>query len=131
MPVASRVEFPRRERPRSAHVASYDAAAVMLEARADKVCETVLRGVGTAQGIRITREDAGARLVQSTNGEQISGINVSPLGDNLTHMMISSAHTGSQPDASALVRNAVLRVCRDMNVACDPGQTLGPPAGPR
>ena len=48
-------------------------------------------------------------------------------------MMISSAHTGSQPDASALVLNAVLRVCKDMSVECSQaqGQTLGRPAAPR
>jgi hypothetical protein len=114
-----------------ANGANYDSAAVMLEAPADKVYEAVLRGVGNAQGIRITRTDAGARLVQFTNGEQIAGIKVSPLGDNLTHMMISSAHTGSQPDASALVLNAVLRVCKDMSVECDSGQTPGRPVAPR
>lgn len=105
-----------------ANGANYDSAAVMLEAPADKVYEAVLRGVGSAQGMRITRTDAGARLVQFTNGEQIAGIKVSPLGDNLAHMMISSAHTGSQPDASALVLNAVLRVCKDMSVECSQAQ---------
>ena len=61
-----------------ANGANYDSAAVMLEAPADKVYAAVLRGVGSAQGIRITRKDAGARLVQFTNGEQIAGIKVSP-----------------------------------------------------
>jgi hypothetical protein len=98
--------------------ANYDSAAVMLEAPPDKVYAAVLHGMGNAQGIRITREDAAERLVQFTNGQQIAGIKVSPLGDNLTHMMISSAHTGNQPDASALVLNAVLRVCKDMSVEC-------------
>jgi len=37
-------------------------------------------------------------------------------------MMISSAHTGNQPDAAALVLNAVLRVCKDMNVECSQAQ---------
>jgi hypothetical protein len=32
--------------------------------------------------------------------------------------MISSAHTGNQPNAAAMVMNAVLRVCKDMNVEC-------------
>ncbi len=112
-----RVEQMSQQSPQ-ANGANYDAAAVMLEAPADKVYAAVLRGVGNAQGMRITREDAGERLVQFTNGNQIAGIKVSPLGDALSHMMISSAHTGSQPDAAALVMNAVLRVCKDMNVEC-------------
>ena len=67
----------------------------MLEAPADKVYAAVLRGVGNAQGMRIMRgEDAGERLVQFTNGNQIAGIKVSPLGDALSHMMISSRAYG-------------------------------------
>ncbi len=114
-----RVEQMSQQSPGSG--ASYDTAAVMLEAPADRVYAAVLRGVGNAQGIRITREDASRRLVEFTNGAQIAGIVVNPLGDALTHMMITSAHTGSQPDAAALVLNAVLRVCRDMNVECSQG----------
>lgn len=103
---------------------SYDSAALMLEAPADRVYAAVVRGVrgAEAKGIRITREDAAAMLVQFTNGEQIAGIKVTMLGDNLTHMLVSSAHTGSQPNAAALVMDSVQRVCRDMNVECSPTQ---------
>ena len=103
--------------------ANYDSAAVMLDAPAPKVYAAVLRGLqNNTQGITITRDDASAMLVQFTNGQQIAGIKVSALGDNLTHMMISSAHTGNQPDAAALVLNAVLRVCKDMSVECSQAQ---------
>jgi hypothetical protein len=99
--------------------ANYDTAAVMLDAPAAKVYAAVLRGLqNNTQGLAITREDASAMLVQFSNGQQIAGIKVSALGDDLAHMMISSAHMGNQPDAAALVMNAVLRVCRDMNVEC-------------
>lgn len=96
----------------------YDSAVVMLEAPPDKVYATVLNGVRNAQGITITREDPASNLVQFTNGQQIAGIKVSPVGDNLTHLLISSAHTGNQPNAADLVLNAVLRVCKDLNVEC-------------
>lgn len=99
--------------------ANYDSAAVMLDAPAPKVYAAVLRGLqNNTQGLTITREDPSAMLVQFTNGQQIAGIKLSALGDDLTHMLISSAHTGNQPNASALVLNAVLRVCKDMNVEC-------------
>jgi hypothetical protein len=100
--------------------ANYDSAAVMLDAPADKVYAAVLTGLRNKPDLRITREDPAARLVQFTNGQQIAGIKVAALGDSLTHMLISSAHTGNQPDASALVLNAVLRVCKDMSVECSP-----------
>ena len=98
--------------------ANYDSAAVMLDAPAPKVYAAVLRGLQNAQGMTITRQDPTAMLVQFTNGQQIAGIKVSALGDDLSHMMISSAHTGNQPNAAALVLNSVLRVCKDMSVEC-------------
>ena len=103
--------------------ANYDSAAVMLEVPSDKVYAAVIRGLhNNTQGITITREDPIAQLVQFTNGQQIAGIKVTALGDDLTHMLISSAHTGNQPNAAAMVLNSVLRVCKDMNVECSQAQ---------
>lgn len=98
--------------------ASYDTAAVMLQAPPNKVYAAVLRGLAGAQGITITREMPGDGLVEFTNGQQIAGVKVSAIGEDLTHMLISSAHVGSQPNAAQLVLNGVLRVCREMNVEC-------------
>ena len=97
---------------------SYDSAAVMLEAPANKVYATVVQGVRNRQDLKVTLENPDANLIQFTNGTQIAGIKVSSLGDNLTHLLISSAHTGNQPNAAELVLNGVLRVCKDMNVEC-------------
>jgi len=102
--------------------ASYDAAAVMLEAPADKVFAAVMRGLGNRKDLRITKEDAGQGLVQFTNGQQIAGIKVSSLGDNLSHLLITSAHSGQQQNAAALVSDSVLRVCKEMNVECSKAQ---------
>ena len=103
--------------------ASYDSAAVMLEAPADKVWEAVLRGLqGNTQGISITQQNPADHLVQFTNGRQIAGIKVSALGDNLTHLLISSAHTGDQPNASVLITSSILRVCKEMGVECSPSK---------
>jgi hypothetical protein len=111
-----RVEQMQQSQPNG--MVSYDSAAVMFEAPADKVYATVVRLVRARQDITITREDAGAGLIQFTNGQQIAGIKVSALADNLSHLLVSSAHSGSQPDAVALVSENVLRVCREMNVEC-------------
>jgi uncharacterized protein YjiK len=100
--------------------AGYDSAAVMLEAPAQKVFSTAVSALQRAkdQGIIVTRVDNGELLVQFTNGQQIAGMKVSALGDRLSHMLITSAHSGSQPNAAALVSDSVLRVCREMNVEC-------------
>ena len=102
--------------------ASYDTAAVMLEAPADKVFAAVQRGLQNRSDLRITSEDSRQGLVQFTNGQQIAGIKVSALGDNLSHLLVTSAHSGQQPNAAALVSDSVLRVCRDMNVECSKAQ---------
>jgi hypothetical protein len=102
--------------------ASYDAAAVMLEAPADKVFAAVMRGLGNRKDLKITKEDAGQGLVQFTNGQQIAGIKVSSLGDNLSHLLVTSAHSGQQQNAAALVSDSVLRVCKEMNVECSKAQ---------
>jgi len=112
-----RVEQMSQQSPQSGG-ASYDSAAVMLDASANKVYTAVLRGLQNAQGVTITREVPTEGLVEFTNGQQVAGIKVSALSDELTHMMITSAHTGTQPNAAALVMNGVLRVCKDMNVEC-------------
>jgi hypothetical protein len=102
---------------------SYDSAAVMLEAPADKVYAAVLTGVrNNTRGLKITREDSATRVVQFTNGEQIAGIKVSALSDTVSHLLVTSAHAGAQPNAAALVMDSVLRVCREMNVECKPAQ---------
>lgn len=98
--------------------ANYDSASVMIDAPPDKVWATVVRGVQGRSDLKITKEDASGRLIQFSNGAQIAGIKVNGLGDDLTQILVTSAHTGSQPDASALVSNSVLRVCKDMNVQC-------------
>ena len=115
--VVGRVEQMSQQSPQSGG-ASYDSAAVMLDAPANKVYSAVLRGLQNAQGITITREVPTDGLVEFTNGQQVAGIKVSGLSEQLTHMMITSAHTGSQPNAAAMVLNGVLRVCKDMNVEC-------------
>lgn len=120
--VIGRVEQMSQQSPQ-ADGASYDSAAVMIEAPADRVYAAVLRGLANnTQGVKITSENAQQRLVEFTNGQQIAGIKVSALSDDLTHMLISSAHQGSQPDAAALVLNSVLRVCTEMKVECSRAQ---------
>ncbi len=97
---------------------TYDTAVVMLDAPADKVYATAVRQIKVAEGISITLQDDSVRTIQFTNGQQIAGLKVSPLGDDLSHIMISSAHTGAQPNAAAMIEGNILRICKEMNVEC-------------
>jgi hypothetical protein len=117
--VIGRVETMSQQSPQASG-ASYDSAAVMLEAPAQKVFATAVDALkrAQAQGITVTRVDTTEMLVQFTNGQQIAGMKISSLGDKLSHMLITSAHAGSQPNAAALVSDSVLRVCSEMKVEC-------------
>jgi hypothetical protein len=121
--VLGRVESMSQQSPQQTG-ASYDSASVMLEAPAQKVYETAVSALRKAQeqGITITREDPSQMLVQFTNGKQIAGLRVSSLADKLSQMLITSAHSGPQPNAAALVSDSVLRVCREMSVECSRAQ---------
>ena len=78
-----RVEQMSQQSPQSGG-ANYDSAAVMLDVPAPKVYAAVVRRLQNAQGMTITREDPTAMLVQFTNGQQIAGIKLSALSDDLT-----------------------------------------------
>jgi hypothetical protein len=117
--VIGRVESMSQQAPQS-NGASYDSAAVMLEAPAQKVFATAVDALkrAQAQGVTVTRVDTTEMLVQFTNGQQIAGMKISSLGDKLSHMLITSAHAGQQPNAATLVSDSVLRVCTEMKVEC-------------
>jgi hypothetical protein len=115
--VVGRVET-MSQQSKDAGGASYDTATVMLDAAPDKVYDAVLRHVRARTDLTMTQNDASTMVVQFTNGQQIAGVKVNPMGDNLAQLLITSAHTASQPNAADLVVDAVLRVCREMNVEC-------------
>jgi len=100
--------------------AGYDSATVMLEAPAQKVFATAVNALQRARdkGITVTSVDEQQMVVQFTNGQQVAGMKISALGERLSQMLITSAHTGTQSNAAALVSNSVLRVCQEMNVEC-------------
>lgn len=97
---------------------SYDTATVMLDASPDKVYDAVLRHVKARTDLTMTQNDATSMVVQFTNGTQIAGVKVNPMGDNLSQLLITSAHTSSQPNAADLVVDGVMRVCSEMKVQC-------------
>lgn len=98
--------------------ASYDTATVMLDAPADKVYASVLSHVKARTDLTVTQQDASTMLVQFSKGAQVAGVKVNAMGDSLSQLLISSAHTGSQPNAAELVVDSVLRVCTELKVSC-------------
>ena len=89
--------------------------------RLDAVLEPTKKGVLDAKAnldkAKITNQDAKRRVVQFTNGSLIASLQATPLGEKITQLVIAS-NLGPQPDATSLVVQGVLRVCKDMNVEC-------------
>ena len=100
----------------------YDVATVMLEANADKVYSTALAALKSREGIKVTKSDAKKRLIEFTNGTQYASLQAMPFADKLSQLIIASTLSDTQPDATSLVVQGVLRVCKDMNVKCTTGE---------
>lgn len=115
--VIGRVET-MSQQSKEANGPSYDTATVMLDAAPDKVYAAVVSHVRARTDLTVTQNDPASMVVQFSNGQQIAGIKVNPMGDNLAQLLVTSAHTASQPNAADLVVDAVLRVCREMKVEC-------------
>jgi len=102
--------------------AAYDSAAVMIEVPAEKVYAVAVRNVKAASGVSVTEQNDTQRLIQFSNGEQIAGLQVNALSDNLSQLMITSAHSGTPQNAAATILERVLKLCAEMNVECSRAQ---------
>jgi len=112
--VAGRIE---QMSDRSKDGSGFDVATVVLEANADKVYETAIKNLSARSDLKITKQDAKKRMVQFTNGPQVASMQATPLGEKITQLVVASNLT-PQPDATSLVVQGVLKVCKEMNVEC-------------
>ena len=104
---------------KSSNGAGYDVATVVLMANADKVYQTALTSLKTNHPeITIDSSDAKKREIKFSKGPQIASLQATSLGDKITQLVVASNLTGMQPDATSVVVEGVMRVCKQMNVVC-------------
>jgi hypothetical protein len=103
---------------RPANGAGYDVATVVLEAKADKVYATALSSLKAHPGITVTMNNDTVRKIDFTNGQQDASLQATPLGDKLTQLVIASNLTASEPSATSLVVQGVMKVCAQLKVEC-------------
>jgi hypothetical protein len=104
---------------KSSNGMGYDVATVVLMAPADKVYQTALTSLKTNHPeITVTSSDAKKHEIKFSKGEQIASMRATSLGDKLTQLVIASNLTGTQPDATSLVVEGVMKVCKQMDVVC-------------
>jgi len=112
--VAGRVQ---QMRDRSQDGSGFDVATVVLGADVDKVYQTAIKNLSARTDLKITMQDARKRVVQFTNGPQVASLQATPLGEKITQLVIAS-NLAPPPDATSLVVEGVLKVCKEMNVQC-------------
>jgi len=100
---------------------AFETASVIVDVPVDRVFETVQRSIRTADGITVTRDDAAARRVEFTDGKRNAGIQAISLGDNLTQLMVSSAHATGPDSPTTQIVERIVAVCRQMGVECSRG----------
>ncbi len=104
---------------KSSNGSGYDVATVVLLANADKVYQTALTSLKTNHPeLTINSSDAKKREIKFSRGEQVASLQATPLGDKITQLVIASSLTGTQADATPMVVEGVMKVCKQMNVVC-------------
>jgi hypothetical protein len=101
-----------------ANGAGYDVATVVLEAKADKVYATALSSLKSHPGITVIKNNDQQRKIDFTNGQQDASLQATPLGDKLTQLVIASNLTATEPSATSLVVQGVMKVCGELKVEC-------------
>jgi hypothetical protein len=96
----------------------YEVASVLIEARPENVYAAALKILKEKHNLKITYQDDKTRSVEFTDDKRIVGMKAIPLGDMVTHLLISSSGSsrGSENTSSAV--EAVFKVCKEMGVAC-------------
>lgn len=103
---------------KSSNGAGYDVATVVLMANTDKVYQTALTMLKTNHPeISITSSDAKKHEIKFSKGAQVASMQATPLGDKLTQLVVASSLAPGQ-DATPLVVDGVMKVCKQMNVVC-------------
>lgn len=104
---------------KSSNGMGYDVATVVLMANADKVYQTALTSLKTNHPeVTINSSDAKKHEIKFSKGDQIASMQATPLGDKLTQLVVASNLTGVQPDATSVVVEGVMKVCKQMDVVC-------------
>ena len=100
---------------------AFDTATVIVDVPVDRVFETVQRSIRAAEGVTVTRDDPAARRVEFTDGKRNAGIQATSLGDNLTQLMVSSAHSVGPDSPTTQIVERIVAVCKQMGVECSRG----------
>ena len=96
-----------------------DVATVMLEAKPERVYQTVISTATADTKLKIINRDDANRLVEITNGSRNVAMQVDAAAEGLTQLTIgATAPKRKQKSTTDLVLEQVLKVCQQMGVNC-------------
>lgn len=96
----------------------YDTASVVLEAAPDRVYSKAIAVIKANPEMKITKDDSKKGKIQFRKGQLVAGLQISPLGDNATQLLIATSVAEGEPSATSLAVDAVLHICKEVNVEC-------------
>lgn len=99
--------------------AGYDSATVLLDAPAEKVYRKAIEVLTASPEYRLTRQGDNALTLEFTDGRMVTGLQVNPLEERLSQLLIVSSATPAQRAGSSLVVNGALRICKEMGIHCE------------
>lgn len=97
----------------------YSVAEVVLSGNAEKVYATALKTVEAAPRARLTKQDAGSRTLEFVVEKQVVGLRVSQVDSKAVHILVASAVSPGEPDATSAVVDATLRICKEVGAVCE------------
>ena len=97
----------------------YDLAMVLLEAQPAKVYDKTLKSLQAHPELTITKQDGKAGRIEIRKGQQVVGFQITALGEKLTQLTVAaSVGQKEEPSPASMVVDAVLRVCKEVDVKC-------------
>jgi hypothetical protein len=97
----------------------YDVATVVLDADPSKVYDKTIELLKTHPDVTITKEDKATGKIEIHKGKQVAGFQIYALSDKVAEMIVASGvGRSNEPDATPMVVESILRVCKEFNVEC-------------
>ncbi len=97
----------------------YSVAEVVVSGDAEKVYATALKAIEASPEARLTHQDPKGRDLEFAARGQVFGLRISQVDAKLVHLLIATTAAVGQPDATASVVDATLRICAEMKVRCE------------
>jgi len=101
---------------------AFQFATVILDAPAVKVYSTAVNVISQNQAITIVSQDSQNLKLKLSEGHKSTLLNVVPLSDKSSEIMISATASpeGQDPSTSVVV-DSILKICKQLNKVCKTG----------